>query len=119
MEKRRNKSGFLADKTEGMTYEDAIQDYGAVLSLDYVDRIYRKGKYSLEDTKIKEAEEEKKSEEKEKEAHDWDAKEARGEVNKYEVKMDNGWTRVNYTKPSFWKSVKNEKVLWYYEYKEE
>ena len=117
------KLGLAEEKEEGMTYEDAIRDYGAKLTLDYIDRIYRKGKYQLEDIKITEAEKEAEAEEasktKEKEAREWDAKEASGEVNKYETELDNGWIRVNYTKPSFWKSVKNEEVLWYYEYKEE
>lgn len=39
------KKGFIADKKDGMGYEEAIDTYGHVLSLDYIDRMYNEGKY--------------------------------------------------------------------------
>ena len=42
------KLGLLADKSDGeepMSYEDAVNTYGHVLDLDYIDRVYGKGKY--------------------------------------------------------------------------
>jgi len=110
------KSGFLADKAEGMTYEDAIQDYGTVLSLDYIDRIYRKGKYSLEDIKIKEAEEGMEEQEQlKKDIAEWDAKYEAGEVHKIETD-DGKYTIIKYTKPS-WLPKGMEKVLFTYNIK--
>ena len=39
------KAGLLTEKDGGMPYEDAIRDYGSVLDLDYIDRLYGRGKY--------------------------------------------------------------------------
>ena len=50
------RAGMLADKTDGMSYDEAVSSYGAVLSLDYIERVYGKGKYKT--TRKEEYEEE-------------------------------------------------------------
>ena len=112
------KGGLSADKADGMTYEDAIASYGHVLNLDYIDRRYKKGKYFLQETEIKETKEEIEADkEREKNIKTYEEKYENKEVHRLREELDGGWIRISYTKPSFWHSVKGEEVLWSYEYK--
>ena len=111
IEPEQYKAGLIADKADGMTYEQAISSYGSVIGLDYIDRIYRKGKYFLQDVDITEAGEEIALKE---EIAEWESKYEKGEVERWEVD-DDDYIIVYYgTQETWWGLGKKEKILFEY-----